>query len=539
MRRQKGCEMDSLSTASPPTSRLQFLSEDGASLKGPLEWTRAQIVIECPAGSLSTAKLKRNGTSLSLSERVIDDSVKLVAEWPLSGVGHYELQLALGDDFVEVSRWTVQPAKISSAAFGSLLDDLENRLPVTVALAMQKLGAATGIRPVQPTGASSVEEEIVRLRRAITKTPVGPGLALILREIAQDPHQVLADVEMWVPADRARRVSATGLVRAVAVESNTTSPGVPDRLPDNRVETTVDVYENRLLKTFVDQVELRVRRLRAYLAARGNDSLIQELDTLARTLRAARNQAPFLHEVGRLNQAPTNVTMVLVKKPAYRKLLEACLDFRSRTAVRLNEPALESPLENLPSLYETWGVLQAIQTILDIAKERGYHVKRNELFKQGPVGAWIEVLPNRRLAVALERSSDGRTISVISQRTYANSGAFRSVSYPQRPDLAIEVEESNRPPEIYLLDPKYKLDSEMSAEPPGDGKPSKVDIDKMHAYRDAIRDQQGNRVVRFAGILYPGPQQEFTSGLAAIPAVPGNSGQLVDQLRRVLAPAFA
>jgi PD-(D/E)XK nuclease superfamily/Domain of unknown function (DUF2357) len=471
---------------------------------------------------------------------VIGGSIELVADWPLSGVGHYELQLELGDDLVEVSRWTVNPAKISSAAFKTLLDDLESRLPVTIALAMQKLGAVTGIRLVQPTGASSVAEEIARLRRAITKTSAGPGLALILGEIAQDPHQVLTDVEMSVPADRARRVSATGLVRAVAVESNSTWPGVPDRLPDNRVEATVDVYENRLLKAFVDQVELRLRRLRAYLVARDNGSSIQELDMLSQRLRAAKNQASFLRDVGRLSQAPTDVTMVLVKKPAYRKLLEAFLDFRSRTAVRLNEPKLESPLENLPSLYEAWGVLQAIQAILELAADAGFHIKRSELFKRGPAGSWIEVLPNGRPAVVLERPSDGKTISVIPQRTYsAHAGGFHSISYPQKPDLAIEVRCPNRLPEVYLLDPKYKLDSELSADLPADGKPKKVDIDKMHAYRDAIRDGEDRRIVRFAGILYPGPQKAFTSGLTAISALPGADTQLGDQLRQVLVPVVA
>lgn len=526
--------------ASLPTSRLRFLSEAGAPLDGPLEWARAQVVVECPPGSLTTAKLSRNGAPLSLSERVIDGSVKLVAEWPLSGVGHYELQLELGDDAVEISQWTVEPAKITPTAFRSLLDDLESRLPVAVALAMQKLGAATGVRLAQPTGESSVAEEIARLRRAIARTSAGPGLALILREIAQDPHQILADVEMWVPADRARRVTATGLVRAVATESSTTSPGIPDRLPENRAEATVDVYENRLLKVFLDQVELRLRRLKSYLEARDSGGAwVEDLDALDRSLRAAKSQALFLREVGRLNQAPTNVTMVLVKKPAYRKLLEAFLEFRSRTVVRIDEPKLESPLENLPSLYETWGVLEAIRTLLDLAAEHNYKSQRNELFKHGPVGSWIEILPNGRPAVKLVRPSDGKTISVIPQRTYSTHGAFRSISYPQRPDLAVEVSAPDQPPEIYLLDPKYKLDSEASAGPSDDGKPRKVDIDKMHAYRDAIRSDEDKRIVTFAGILYPGPPQEFASGLAAIHAMPGDSAHLTDQLRHVLSPAFA
>jgi PD-(D/E)XK nuclease superfamily/Domain of unknown function (DUF2357) len=529
--------MASPNTASPPISKFRFLSEKGVPQEGPLEWARAQIAIDCPAGSLAAARLSRNDTPLPLSERVVNDSVELVADWPLSGAGHYELQLELDGELIEVSRWTVEPTKLSAEAFRDLLDDLENRLPVTIALALQKLGAFTGFRLMQPTGASSVAEEIARLRRAVTKTGAGPGLALILREIAQDPHQVLADVEMWVPAEQARRVSAAGLVRAVSFESNTTSPGVPDRLPDNRVEATVDVYENRLLKAFIDQVELRLRRLRSFLAAGHSDFPTHELDALERELGAARSQAPFLLEVGQLGQAPTNVTMVLVKKPAYRKLLEAFLDFRSRTAVRLNEPALESPLENLPSLYETWGVLHAILAILELGVENGYRIKRSELFRHGPVGSWIEVLPKGRPAVTLERSSDDSTVSVVPQRTYSAAGNdLKSISYPQRPDLAVEVVRPQNPTAVYLLDPKYKLESENDA--PSDGKPKKADIDKMHAYRDAIRDEQDRRIVKFAGILYPGPQQVFTPGLAALSAVPGGTG-LMDQLRQVLAPALA
>jgi hypothetical protein len=531
--------MASPSMASPPTSRFRFLSEKGASQEGPLEWAQARIVVDCPPGSLTTAKLSRNGTPLTLFERLINGSVELVADWPLSGAGHYELRLELDGDLIEVSRWTVGPAKLSATAYGDLLNDLENLLPVTIALALQKLGAATGIRLVQPTGSSSVAEEIAQLRRAITKTAAGPGLALILREIAQDPHQILTDIEIWVPVARARRVGVTGLVQAVALEANTTSPGVPDRLPDSRAEATVDVYENRLLKTFVDQVELRLRRLRSYLAAGNNESSIGELNVLARELRAARSQASFLRDVGHLSQIPTNVTMVLVKKPAYRKLLETFLDFRNRTAVRLNEPALESPLENLPLLYETWGVLQAIHTILDLGTEYGYHIKRNEIFRHGQVGSWIEVLPNGRPAVTLERSSDDKTISVIPQRNYAAGDRLRSISYAQRPDLAVEIARPQQPTQVYLLDPKYKLESEMSLDALGDGKPKKVDIDKMHAYRDAIRDEEGRRIVKFAGILYPGPQQIFTPGLAALSAIPGAGTELAGQLRQVFAPAFA
>jgi len=54
----------------------------------------------------------------------------------------------------------------------------------------------------------------------------------------------------------------------------------------------------------------------------------------------------------------------------------------------------------------------------------------------------------------------------------------------------------------------------------GGTKPKKVDIDKMHAYRDSIRDVWDNRIVSYAAILYPGKTVEFGSGLAAISTRP-------------------
>ena len=49
-----------------------------------------------------------------------------------------------------------------------------------------------------------------------------------------------------------------------------------------------------------------------------------------------------------------------------------------------------------------------------------------------------------------------------------------------------------------------------------DGRQKKADIDTMHAYRDAIRDEQGRRVVEYAAILYPGDEVRFDVGLEAL-----------------------
>jgi predicted component of viral defense system (DUF524 family) len=64
-----------------------------------------------------------------------------------------------------------------------------------------------------------------------------------------------------------------------------------------------------------------------------------------------------------------------------------------------------------------------------------------------------------------------------------------------------------------------------------------VDIDKMHAYRDAIRDTANEHAVEFAAIIYPGATTEsFGAGLEAISARPGEGFE--EDLQAVLERAM-
>jgi hypothetical protein len=54
----------------------------------------------------------------------------------------------------------------------------------------------------------------------------------------------------------------------------------------------------------------------------------------------------------------------------------------------------------------------------------------------------------------------------------------------------------------------------------------------MHAYRDAIRDEEGDSLVRYAAILYPGPETHYAKDLVALHAYPG-SERVLEQ-RQVL-----
>jgi predicted component of viral defense system (DUF524 family) len=309
-------------------------------------------------------------------------------------------------------------------------------------------------------------------------------------------------------------------------------------VPELRVEHTVDVYENRLVKMFHAQVDRRLRRVIAALEFKGNPGLIADAAKLMLDLGRARRTAGFLGEVATLSYLPDHLTMVLLRRPEYRSALEGYLDFRRSASVRLEEPALEAPLENLPSLYETWGTLQVIQTLLEVAADQGFTVSHQQLASRDSGGVFLRILKNGYPAIVLRRESDDTTVKLIPQRMYSPKGrAFRSTSFNQTPDVAIEISRGDDT-RVMVFDPKYKLDSEEGSDLEVNGRPKKVDIDKMHAYRDAIRTQSGGRVVDYAAILYPGPLTTFGPGLEALPGLPGSSTLLERRVEAALTSAL-
>jgi hypothetical protein len=167
----------------------------------------------------------------------------------------------------------------------------------------------------------------------------------------------------------------------------------------------------------------------------------------------------------------------------------------------------------------------------------GFQVRRQRLARLTDGSLYIKILPDGDPAVVLVRPTDGTVIRLIPQRTYTHtSKPARSTSFNQIPDVSVEVQREGEDPVLYLFDPKYKLQSE-DLEAQRAAKPKKVDIDAMHAYRDAIRTPKHGRVVRYAATLYPGPQVAYGEGLEALPARPDEPKALRLRLREVLTAA--
>jgi hypothetical protein len=70
------------------------------------------------------------------------------------------------------------------------------------------------------------------------------------------------------------------------------------------------------------------------------------------------------------------------------------------------------------------------------------------------------------------------------------------------------------------------------------GLPKPIDLNAMHAYRDAIRSSDGDRPVAYAATLYPGATQFYDDGLTALRAYPTEAAALTTELEAVLRRAL-
>ena len=508
-------------------SRLSFLTLDGRPLPTPREWQPALLCIDATPSDWDRVQLARHDLPMPVSLRRLAGQPQIVADWPRSGVGHYCLNLIYGDNR-EQTTVTVASEKLTPEATDRLLLDLETELPASIALALQQLGAFAGLH-LRPAGETTLAQEFIRLQRAIQGVRGRPGLAALLPQIARDPYQRLRSLDVWTPWERARRPHPARLLQAVAAGPQLALDRPPERVLDTRVEHTADVYENQLLKTYHTQVDRRLRRLRRVLSTQ--PTLQADTHNLLSRLEASRRQAPFLECVSLPAYLPTQLTMVLQRRSEYRAVLEGYLELHRSPAIRLDEPTLDAPFENLPSLYQTWGTLQVVAALLTAAYEAGYTLQTQRLAGRDSGGVFVRLLPDGDPILTFVHPTTGTAVRLIPERTYSAVGLIRSLSFSQRPDIAIEIFSPSAPPRVILFDPKYKLSSDGLKNA---STPLKADIDKMHTYRDAIRDDQGQHVVQSAHILYPGQTTLYGEGIGALGANPQDMSQLQAELRRLL-----
>ncbi|MDA0181332.1 restriction endonuclease-like protein [Solirubrobacter phytolaccae] len=513
---------------SPPTSRWSFADRRGAPLPAPVEWERAAVVLDIELSELASVTVHANGQPLELSASLVGDRTVVHAKWPRLGAGFYLLELN-GPGWTDHAPVTVTPSKLTAADHDALIDDLERRLPANIAVSLQRLGANVGVDVLAERGATFAEE-VLRLRRACLGEGTRAGLFEVLEALKSNPHSALAKRSNWRAARSVRRVDHVRLHQAYrrATPNPDGSWPVPEILPEPLDHATVDTYENRVILFLCGLVERRLQAVIKEARRRRAPTVLADLLELAAGLAQRVRQARFLEQVTALSGPPTTATPTLLERRYYRDAFEGLAQLQKGFVARLAHAEMQVDLTDIPKLYETWGTLIVIAALLEVAPTLGYRVERHDLVSRRANEAWVHVLGNGRACVTLVRATDGTRLEVVPQRTYSRTTTpLRSLSFSQRPDVSIEMTTAAGR-SVWIFDPKYKLATSKRS------MPKKEDIDTMHAYRDAIRDGDDERVVVSAAILYPGPSQEYGAGIAAIEARPLDGRALQTALGELL-----
>lgn len=183
----------------------------------------------------------------------------------------------------------------------------------------------------------------------------------------------------------------------------------------------------------------------------------------------------------------------LAHHPRLVLLLEAwdLLDLSLRLSWKGLADVILGPLRDLATLYEYWCFFALMEALSEVGQPHP------------STPPWWS-LDGARLQADLSRNEGfgfhvhGLDVWLFYQRRFSpGDGVMRSYSVPLVPDYSLEVRRAGKPPVLLCFDAKYRPDQSL---------------EKMHAYRDALRGALG------CYVLYPGEESEPT----IFPVQPGS-----------------
>lgn len=434
-------------------------------------------------------------------------------------------------------------------------------------LVMERFAASEAQFEVDETrDASTLYQRFAFLRSVITSDAFQNAVAEILRRphVAWDVlvEPVRPGEPMRGGSHLLRQFSRPG---ARVTREGGQAGAVPLKLERQRTVATHDTTPNRFVKFAFQRWRQIVADIQSGLATSTKTPAIER--GLRETLQLLDHLEGLLHhelfrEVGNLPRFPAD-DQVLQKREGYRDILRAYveLELAARLSWRPNAADYEAGQRDVATLYEYWAFIQLARTIADLV---GKTFDMAPLVQKRPDG--LNVVLQSGVETVLNGSVQrfGRRLNVelcFNRTFWPGRKEYSSWTRPMRPDYSLVVraaddEPSFMEPVILHFDAKYKVtflrelfggeadlvDVEADApERVSRGGALRVDLLKMHAYRDAIRRSAG------AFILYPGgdshleqptyPEyEELLPGLGAFVLRPTSTGDVAGSgaLRRFL-----
>lgn len=185
------------------------------------------------------------------------------------------------------------------------------------------------------------------------------------------------------------------------------------------------------------------------------------------------------------------------------------------------------PILDIPTLYEYWVTMHVAEILCNM--QNNWKVAQH-LFSESDI-VFSSRLKNLKTGnnSLLELSNSETHIHLYYQKEYLSyAGKI------MKPDITLEKFINGKLSKILVLDPKYRSNLGTDEDPENA-------INKMHVYKDAIRGENGSRIVEAAYAIYLGkneikyPSGIMTDGIGGIKLFPNeNNAADIDILKEII-----
>ncbi len=308
----------------------------------------------------------------------------------------------------------------------------------------------------------------------------------------------------------------------------------PSEAIEERKHHTVDTNENRFVKHFLQSVQRRLRGMAKSLRGAGGGYLNPDIEIhlfeIERKIGLFLSD-PLWNDVGIMHFIPAS-SQVLQRREGYRQLFRLYSLLQLATHCYFDENDFKNLLEtkDTPTLFEYWSFFVIKDILGRMRKVLSYRTIVPDAPLEQRVTEGISIQYEGGVSLWFNRTCVGSSGFLPSKVPNENATIRESYSHNLRPDIVV-----SKGDDILIFDAKFKGKGGGFYGESEDGTITSwkdEDIDKMHTYREAIRNVTG------AYILYPGekaivyPAHDAAgpyAGVGALPLKPERGAQPVQR----------
>ncbi len=472
---------------------LSWRSQNQDQISGPRAWAAARLEIQPVAWQASPGPWQEL-VLLVDHQRLrlhLNQKNQVWTDWPALEPGLYPLKLYRQAACLQAWQIFVSAPPLSQQQWLHLLQDLRYGLPWSL-LARQQNWRSVPVKLVHSVHnhlPKNIAEEAHFWQAELSARG---GLRQALNAIQRQPLSAYRQAAEATPVARIRRPSPRLLYKNVlALPAQQTLWQAQSRIDHCRPE-------NQLILALVRSLLQRFQHLATPLPD-SKDQTTSSAPAIFQSLYADLQTLWKRHRLSKLKPAPRLDLAFPILEPAYaycQQLLAhterfAWPDFNGNHRLAYRQFGL---------LYQDWCQLQLLKQILAWGESNDWRLLRLQRF------------PQRGQVLTLSKAE--LELSLWVERSFSPASTeIQSFSRKQRPDFCLFLKStagSRKSIQGLVFDAKFRQDQFQ---------PHKNDLDRLHAYRDAIR-WQDQPVFCEAILLYPGTEVHYSEQLSAWQSLP-------------------